>query len=363
MRQEQRLRTYQVGSNHWQRWTLNFGAVLGSLCLILAASTFLFGLKPLIFASGSMGPQIPTGSLGIAVPTPVAEVSSGQVVSVVTSEGTRITHRVLENRPEGLVLKGDANPVADLQPYAVADADRLLFSVPLLGYVVSWFSQPWAFFLGGLLCAYLLYVAFIRPESGSSSGDAGRGEASVDVAIVTAPEQAPDPGSWRRAFVRTGTVFTVLTLATGWVINAGAARTEAAFIGSASASASAATLTAVPLTGVTCTNNAPNAQTIRFDWAATNPAPTSYKVTGQLNGSATAPKTDTLPAGTLSYSTSISADNGLLGSLLNLLIGFDNRFTVKISAVYGSWESAPVIYDSVHGTAGLLGINKKLTCS
>ncbi|MET0872073.1 MAG: hypothetical protein ABWX89_07045 [Paeniglutamicibacter terrestris] len=359
MRQEHQHRKHQVGTKRWHRWALNLGAVLGSLCLILAALTFMFGLKPLIFASGSMGPQIPTGSLGIAVPTPVAEVLPNQVVSVVTSDGTRITHRVMENRPEGLVLKGDANAVADLQPYAVADADRLLFSVPLLGYVVSWFSQPWAFFLGGLLCAYLLYVAFIRPESGSSSGDGDRSEASVD----DAAEKAPDPGSWHRAFFRTCTVLTVLTLVAGLGVNAGAERTSAAFSGSASASASATTLTAVPLTGATCTNNAPNAQTIRFDWASGNPAPTGYKVTGQLNGSATAPKTETLPAGTLSYSTSISAETGLLGSLLNLLLGFDNRFTVKISAVYGSWESAPVIYDSVHGTAGLLGANKKLTCS
>lgn len=154
----------------WQRWALNIGATLGTLCLLMALCMFAFGLKPLIFASGSMGPEIPTGSLGLAVPVAMSEIVPGEIVSVLNSEGTRVTHRVVENGPSGLILKGDANPVEDLQPYVVETADQLLLSVPLLGYVISWFSQPWAFFVGGLLCAYLLYLAFGKRDFNSTSG-------------------------------------------------------------------------------------------------------------------------------------------------------------------------------------------------
>jgi signal peptidase I len=152
--------------NGVQNFALNTGAILGSLCLLMTLAALLFGLKPLVFASGSMGPGIPTGSLGVAVPTTVKDIAVGDVVSLVTSGEVRVTHRVVEKTDAGLILKGDANPVADLQPYAVDSADKLLASVPVLGYVVTWLSQPWAYFLGGLLCAYLLYIAYSTREGG-----------------------------------------------------------------------------------------------------------------------------------------------------------------------------------------------------
>lgn len=197
-------------SSFWQRWALNIGAALGSLCLIVAVLTLVFGLKPLIFVSGSMGPDIPTGSLGLALPTPVAELVPGQVVSVETTDGTRVTHRMVENRPEGLILKGDANSTADLQPYPVTSADRLLVSVPLLGYVVSWFSQPWAFFVGGLLCAYLLYLAFFRREDSQGTGNTGR---SVEFGVSGAgsgPRGATDSGTSHQAWMAAGATVSVL---------------------------------------------------------------------------------------------------------------------------------------------------------
>lgn len=137
----------------------------------MTLAALLFGLKPLVFVSGSMGPGIPAGSLGLAVPTPVEDVAVGDVVSVLTSDDVRVTHRVVEKTEAGLILKGDANPVADLHPYAVGSADKLLVSFPGVGYLVSWLSQPWAYFLGGLLCAYLLYIAFFRGASGGIAAD------------------------------------------------------------------------------------------------------------------------------------------------------------------------------------------------
>ncbi|MGO2611180.1 signal peptidase I [Glutamicibacter ardleyensis] len=225
----------------WQRWALNIGAVLGTLCLLMAFCMFAFGLKPLIFASGSMGPEIPTGSLGLAVPAAMSEIVPGEIVSVLNSEGTRVTHRVVENGPSGLILKGDANPVEDLQPYVVETADQLLFSVPLLGYVISWFNQPWAFFVGGLLCAYLLYLAFgVRGTKlpGTTDGNHDSGNDAVSKEDSLSPKRRSlraDPAKFasrnRLIFALTGLI-AVASLVTPQILT-----TEAAFVGSANATA------------------------------------------------------------------------------------------------------------------------------
>ena len=369
----------------WQRWALNFGAVLGSLCLILAALTFLFGLKPLIFASGSMGPQIPTGSLGIAVPTPVAEVSPGQVVSVVTSEGTRITHRVLENRPEGLVLKGDANPVADLQPYAVADADRLLFSVPLLGYMVGWFSQPWAFFLGGMLCAYLLYLAFFRRNTSTPFGERSPGDADDFPNHTNDSVRSRDKNGKRtrnRAWMRSGAAVTALAVVVPLGIAIGVEPTRAAFIAEAQAGAAMAAPILPAVGNPQCESVQGEAKKIRFLWdkpsaiVSGQPQLKGYVVTVQRNNGANPPTMigtetrDSLGPEVRVKILDASESNGTLGKLLvdllQLLVGFNYTYTVKITAQYGTadwaWDSQPYVNNNVSVSAGILGSNLTVRC-
>lgn len=344
---------------------LNLGAVLGVVCLFFALASVLFGLKPLMFASGSMGPMIPTGSLGIAVPANVNEIAAGDIVSVQTSADARITHRVVEILPEGLVLKGDANPVADLQPYSVTTVDKLIFSVPLLGFVVSWMSQPWAYFLGGLLCAYLLYVAFgaMGQKNGPNDGD-GRNLPSKKRKDSGALKPSLDSKTARHAPLRNVLLIGAVAMCmVGMGLKVPAPQsTQAAFLGSARAAGSLQAATLAPPANVTCTNVQGNGETIRFNWGTTGIAPTSFLVTGQLNGS-TAIKSETLAASARSYSTSITSSNSLLGALLDLLVGFDRTFTVAIYANYDSWQSRPVSFTQVHATAGLLGSNRRLTCT
>ena len=333
----------------------------------------LFGLKPLVFVSGSMGPGIPTGSLGLAVPTPVEDVAVGDVVSVVTSDDVRVTHRVAEKTEAGLILKGDANPVADLQPYAVDSADKLLVSLPGLGYLVSWLSQPWAYFLGGLLCAYLLYIAFIKRDGGNGRRPskqgmdeaeinldpfAGREHQAAEFQATGDTRESTTQRSWRRPLAQIAGMFSILSLC---LLPIQIEQTQAAFSGQAAASTTGTALTALPPANTRCTDNVGDQQTIRFDWSISGPEPTSYTITGQLNGSSTV-NTVSVPGSARSYTTSLSTDQGLLGALLDLLIGFNKKFTVTIKANYGSWSSAPVSFTQIHGSAGLLGSNKRLTC-
>ncbi|MDP8016394.1 signal peptidase I [Rhodococcus hoagii] len=161
---EDRKRTDTSRSRGWNV-ALNVGAVLGVVCVLATVVSLIFGIKPLIFRSGSMSPEIPTGALALSRETPAADLRAGDVVSVNNEQGTRITHRIDEIlSQEGdsavLILKGDANAEPDPSPYAVTDVDRLFFSVQGLGYVVSWLSSSVAVFLGGVLAGGLLMLAF-----------------------------------------------------------------------------------------------------------------------------------------------------------------------------------------------------------
>ena len=153
-----------MGLNRIQNAALTVGAVLGSLCLLAALAAVLFGIKPLIFTSGSMDPTIPTGGLALSIPVEASDIGPGDIVSTENSSGTRITHRVVAVEPAAgyaqLTLQGDANDVADAEAYPVTEADRVFWSAPLLGYAVAWLSSPVAVFVGGFFTAYLLYVAF-----------------------------------------------------------------------------------------------------------------------------------------------------------------------------------------------------------
>lgn len=147
---------------------LTAGAVVGSLCLLLALGGAMAGVRPLVFRSGSMGPEIPAGALGIARRADAPDLVVGDVVSVIAEDGTRVTHRIVEiTGPAGparfLTLRGDANPVPDQETYEVTSADRLMFSLPWLGYAITFLATPLGLILLGAACGGLLLFAF-RPD-------------------------------------------------------------------------------------------------------------------------------------------------------------------------------------------------------
>ncbi|WP_072691600.1 signal peptidase I, partial [Rhodococcus marinonascens] len=162
---------------------LNVGAIAGLVCVLAASASFFFGIKPLVFRSGSMSPDITTGSLALSRAVPASDLAVGDVVSVLNPQGTRITHRVKEivssnANSSVLILKGDANKDADLSPYTVSEADRVFFSVPSLGYVVAWLSSPVAIFLGGAFVGSLMVVAFRPAARKDDDGQGGSGGSS-----------------------------------------------------------------------------------------------------------------------------------------------------------------------------------------
>jgi signal peptidase len=132
----------------WTALTLLWAA-LGFAAGLAAAFTVpsLFGFKPLTVLSGSMEPTLSTGGMVVdEVITPL-EARPGDVVTFNDPEdhGRLITHRLRSIRVEGakayVVTRGDANDSSERWNVALdAEIGRVVYHVPILGYVRSWIS-------------------------------------------------------------------------------------------------------------------------------------------------------------------------------------------------------------------------------
>jgi len=137
-------------------------AVLGLTAVVVAVGASALGWSMLIFRSGSMSPDIPAGALAVARPVPVAEISPGDVVSVISQKNDdRITHRVVdvvvgEDGVGRLTLRGDANAANDQELYRATTVDRVVMSAPWLGYPVAFLLSPVGLVV--LCCAALALV-------------------------------------------------------------------------------------------------------------------------------------------------------------------------------------------------------------
>ena len=137
-------------------------AVLGFLCIAATAALVVLDLIPIVVRSDSMSPEINRGDLVIARDASAGDVEVGDIISVESRAGVRITHRVATVVPFGssiqFTLKGDANAVPDAQVYNETSIDKVLWSVPKLGYPLGVAVGPIGILIGGLLVAALAYV-------------------------------------------------------------------------------------------------------------------------------------------------------------------------------------------------------------
>ncbi|WP_430331104.1 signal peptidase I [Rhodococcus sp. ACT016] len=267
----------------WRESALTIGAIAGLVCIVATVAAMLFGIKPLIFRSGSMSPEITTGSLALSRNVPAIDLKVGDVISVENAQGTRITHRVYEIQPPTgdtvvVTLKGDANKDPDIEPYSITEADRVFASVGGLGYVAAWLSSPIAIFLGGAFAGVLLMIV-IRPpkrrdddsndDQGSCTGSTvGESATTESVPVIESkvepisPTQRFSVPSARSLLALTAAVLTALGLAQ-------AAGTSAAFTGTAKAQSGALSSAAKVLPAIS-SMSASNAGAGGTQWCVMN---------------------------------------------------------------------------------------------
>jgi len=212
---------------------LNVGAALGLLVVVAVVAGAVFGVRPVVITSGSMEPAVSTGALVITRTVPAGDLEVGDVVTVPTATGSRVTHRIVAVDEAGagviLTLRGDANPVPDAELYPASSADQMVVDVPLVGYVLSAMRSPAGLVVGGALTAALLLFLFSggQGRGGGSGGPAARGRhrgarrakgaASAGAGVVSALSLAsllavPSAAAWTDPVDISGTAITAHTV-------------------------------------------------------------------------------------------------------------------------------------------------------
>lgn len=167
---------------------LGLAGLAGLACILWFIAGLVFGASIVIFRTGSMEPTIPTGSAAVVTAVAASDIAVGDVLTVDRADSALpVTHRVVsiahDPAVDGgriIVLRGDANPVNDPDPYHLTEAKRVVFSVPAVGTMLRVSTTP--LFLGSttLIVAALMVWAFWPPRdrgAHAAHSDPIRGEA------------------------------------------------------------------------------------------------------------------------------------------------------------------------------------------
>lgn len=160
-------------------------AVAGVACVAGWIASAAWGLGLVSFATGSMTPHYPTGSIAVSVPVRLDQVRIGDVVTVERGGGLPpITHRVVAVTvdPAGdramVRLRGDANRVEDPAPYAVTALRKVVLRLPPAAEALRATGSPVVVAGIGTVIAGSLAWAFwperIRPRHRRDRDDADR---------------------------------------------------------------------------------------------------------------------------------------------------------------------------------------------
>lgn len=115
---------------------------VGALLLIMGP-VFL-GYQVFAVISGSMQPEIKTGSAVYVKWKPFEELKEGDIVTY-RLNGTAVTHRIIEKDSERRQVrtKGDANEIADAKKTGSEQIEgKVCLSLPYLGYLAILFQGP-----------------------------------------------------------------------------------------------------------------------------------------------------------------------------------------------------------------------------
>lgn len=148
--------------------------VIVIFCAVAALSVVgvrLAGIKVYTVLSGSMEPAYSTGALIYVKEADPFSLEKGDVITFMLNEKTVATHRIVEVVPDEAepdVLrfrtKGDANPSADSELVHYKNVlGTPVFTVPYLGYIVSYIQHPPGLYIAIAAAAVLILLIFL-PE-------------------------------------------------------------------------------------------------------------------------------------------------------------------------------------------------------
>lgn len=152
----------------WKCITSVLVALVVIVALLLVGAR-LIGLQVFTVLSGSMEPTYHVGSLIYVKDVDPFELESGDVITFMLDENTVATHRIVEVVPDEeddsvvrFRTKGDANDSVDgsLVHYKNVIGSPV-FTVPYLGYAVSYIQNPPGTYVAISAGAILLLLVFL----------------------------------------------------------------------------------------------------------------------------------------------------------------------------------------------------------
>ena len=151
--------------------------IIVSMAFLLIASRggqvpFLNGVRLFNVMSGSMEDTLPVGSVIIVSEREIEELAEGDIITFISNDplfyGEIVTHRIVEIADfQGSVMfitKGDANEDRDQAAAIPANViGKVVFNIPLLGYVLNFIRTKLGYFLICLLpCMVILVIEVIN---------------------------------------------------------------------------------------------------------------------------------------------------------------------------------------------------------
>ena len=135
---------------------------IGSLFIIL----YIFGIVPYVVLSGSMEPNIGTGSVCfINKNANIENIKEKDIIAFKLRDGTLVTHRAIKVDNSGIITKGDNNKVADSNVVNKENfVGKNLFWIPKVGYVVKAFQTTKGKIIAVAIIVLLLVSGFLFGE-------------------------------------------------------------------------------------------------------------------------------------------------------------------------------------------------------
>ena len=189
-------------------WDIATTVIVGIIGVLAVAyiCLMLFGLRGYTVLSGSMEPTYKTGSVIYVKSVSSSELKEKDVITFRTATGAVATHRIVELVDEDGITKyrtkGDANENVDgslVAPEKVIGTP--VFSIPYLGYVLTYIQSPpgsyVAIAVGAVLLLFVILPGLIFDNGKKpDKEEPAEGEPETDTAEEVEPaEEHPEEGS------------------------------------------------------------------------------------------------------------------------------------------------------------------------
>lgn len=121
----------------------------------------IFGIRAYVVRTGSMEPEIKTGSICfVDSRAEFADIKQGDVITFSVSKGTAVTHRAVRIEDGCVYTKGDANNAEDEEAVTQESfIGKCVFNIPMIGNAVRFLRSPY-----GIVAVVMLIILLIAGD-------------------------------------------------------------------------------------------------------------------------------------------------------------------------------------------------------